>query len=558
MARFSEGLSESRLLYKTACPRPDCGSSDAFAVYDDGHGWCFSCSRGGPVDGGGPEDRFRPRRRSVELISGTVEAIPSRGLEDRTCRKYNYLVGSFRGKRCHIAPYYDDVGRVVAQKVRLPGKDFAVLGDLKAALPLFGQHLCRDGGRLIVVTEGELDALSVAQAMGLSWPAVSLPTGAGGAKKAISRALGWLEKFDRVVLCFDEDAAGREALASVLPLFTPGKAFVASLPLKDANEMVKTGRSKELVEAIWGARPYRPEALVDPADILEEACKPAEWGLPWPWLTMTRKTYGQRRGALYVWGAGTGSGKTTLLKQLMVTAARPELGEDHSVLGITAEPRKVACLFFEEAPTHTLKTLGGMVVRRRVHVPGTEYDPAEHRAACESLRGLFFPLRPTSRNWGEVKNSLRYLRHAEGVEDFFIDPLTALVATAEDERRALDAIMSETAGLAEDLGVTIHLVSHLSTPEGKAHEEGGKVLEKHFRGSRSVAYWAHYIIGLERDKQDPDCPTTVRGLKDRLTGDAVGAFMALAYNRETGLMEEVPLPENQTPFGDEPDELSFY
>ncbi len=41
------------------------------------------------------------------------------------------------------------------------------------------------------------------------------------------------------------------------------------------------------------------------------------------------------------------------------------------------------------------------------------------------------------------------------------------------------------------------------------------MLEKHFTGSRAIARWSHAMIGLERDKQKPDNPTTVRGLKDR-------------------------------------------
>jgi len=562
MARDAEGgLNDSTLLYKTACPHPDCGSSDAFGVYDDGHGYCYSCDRPGPVDGEEvPETPAKGRRRMEGLISGTVEAIPNRKLDDRTCEKFNYQVGTFDGKKCHIAPYYDEAGNIVAQKVRLPGKDFTVLGDLKAALPLFGQHLCRDGGKLIVVTEGEIDAMSVTQAMGLTWPAVSLPNGAGGAKKSIAKALSFLERFDRVVLCFDEDEAGRKALEDCLPLFTPGKVFVATLPLKDANEMVKAGRSKELVDAIWGARAYRPEAIVDLDDIMDEAMEDASWGLPWPWVTMTRNTYGIRRSALYVWGAGTGSGKTTLMKQLMVTAMRPDLIEDHTDLFGRDDwraPRKVASLFFEEQPKHTLRTMGGMVIRKRVHVPGTVYDKAELRAAMESFRGLFFPIKLRSRSWDEVQSTIRYLHHAEGIRDFFIDPMTALVATAEDERRALDGIMCELAGLAEELDVTIHLVSHLSTPDGKSHEEGGKIAEKHFRGSRSVAYWAHYMMGLERDKQDKNAPTLCRGLKDRLTGDAVGIFIAFTYDRESGLMIEAPIPEEgeDKPFGDESDEL---
>ena len=180
------------------------------------------------------------------LIHGAVEAIPARKLDDRVCAKYNYQVGTFNDKKCHIAPFYDAEGTMVAQKVRLPGKDFLVLGDLKEALPLYGQHLCRDGGKMIVVTEGEIDAMSVTQAMGLTWPAVSIPQGAPSAKKAISKALGFLEAFDKVVFMFDQDEVGQAALAECLPLLSPGKAFVATLPadMKDANDMVKANRSK--------------------------------------------------------------------------------------------------------------------------------------------------------------------------------------------------------------------------------------------------------------------------------------------------------------------------
>lgn len=540
---------ESELLYKTSCE--ECGSSDANAVYDDGHTYCHKCEHYGKAEG----EEQRPAKSSSKdraLINGEIEAIPARNLSREVCEKYGYEVGIFDGNKCHIAPYRDETGRVVAQKVRGKGKTFTVLGDLKKALPLFGQHLCRDGGKMLVITEGEIDAMAVTQAMGLSWPAVSIPNGAGGAKKSLIKAMTFIEKFDKVVFCFDNDEAGQEALDECLPLMPPGKAYVATFPAKDAGEMVETFRSKELVDAVWSAAAYRPKSIVELQDIMEEAATDVQWGLPWPWLTMTKNTYGIRRGALYVWGSGTGSGKTTLMKQLMASAMMPVLIDDHSELGITdIQPRKIASLFFEEAPSHTLRTLAGMVMGKRVHVPGVDYDRAKHREIMEGFQGLLYPIKPNSRSWEDVKATIRFLYLSEGVEDFFIDPMTALVATVEDERRALDAMMSELAGLAEELHITIHLVSHLSTPEGKSHEDGGRITEKHFRGSRSVAYWAHYMMGLERNKQDPNCPTSVRGLKDRLTGDAVGVFCAFTYNKETGLMEETEIPSGDEPFKDE-------
>lgn len=538
---MSEHESESELLYKGACD--DCGSSDACARYSDGHTHCFSCKTTRQAEGDVEDDKPRRLKADSRLISGTVEAIPNRKLDDRVCAKYNYQVGTFNGKKCHIAPYRDDTGAVVAQKIRLPGKDFTVLGNLKKALPFFGQHLCRDGGKMIVITEGEIDAMSVTQAMGLTWPAVSVPNGASGAKKAVAKALAWLESFEKVVFLFDEDEPGREAVAECVPLLSPGKAYIATLPLKDANEMVKAGRSKELVDAIWGARKWVPEVLNDLDDLIEEAVEEMPWGLPWPWRTMTKATYGIRRSALYTWGAGTGSGKTTLVKQLALTAMRPDLGEDHSDFLPMPAPRPVATILYEEPAKMTLKTLGGMAIRKRVHVPGTVYDKDELRAAIQSFRPKLFSVSlKGARNWETVKSTIRYLHASEGVEDYVIDPMTALTAGDENERQSLDLIMSELAELAEELDVTIHLVFHLATPDGKSHEDGGRVQEKHFRGSRAVAFWSHYLIGLERDKQDKDCPTTIRGLKDRLTGDAVGRFIALKYDRDTGLMFEVPLP----------------
>jgi twinkle protein len=545
--------SESQLLHHGECEF--CGSKDNRAFYDDGHSFCFSCDEDvawqrGTYEGDAPESK---QKLDAEFVRGSIEAIPKRKLDERTCEKFNYRVGEFNGRKCHIAPYYDDTGKVVAQQLRLPGKDFPILGDIKKALPLWGQHLCRDGGRLLVITEGQLDAMSVTQAMGLNYPAVSLPNGAKSAKKAITRALPFLSRFEKIVLCFDMDDDGRAALEDALPLLPFGKAFVAELPLKDANDMAKAGRSKELVDAIWGARRWVPDCLNElDDDLIEEAIADPEWGLPWPWRTMTQKTYGIRRSAVYTWGAGTGSGKTTLMKQLAMTAVRPDLGEDHSDFLTMPAPRPVATILYEEPVKQTIKTIGGMIIGKRVHVPGVEFDRDELRAAVGTFRHLLKSVSlKGARNWETVQSTIRYLCLGEGVRDFIVDPMTALTAGDENERVSLDGIMSEMAELAEELDVTIHLVFHLATPDGKSHEDGGRVQEKHFRGSRAVAFWSHYLMGLERDKQDPDCPTIIRGLKDRLTGDAVGPFIALAYDRETGLMVEVDMPEGDGPFKSE-------
>jgi twinkle protein len=141
-----------------------------------------------------------------------------------------------------------------------------------------------------------------------------------------------------------------------------------------------------------------------------------------------------------------------------------------------------------------------------------------------------------------VKEKMEYLHHAHGVQYFFLDHLTALAAWQDDERKALEVIMSEMAMLSKKLPCTILFISHLATPEGKSHEEGGRVTIRHFKGSRSIGYWSHYMFALERNQQDENersrQTTTFRVLKDRYTGRATGELFYFGYDHDTGMLYE--------------------
>lgn len=560
-----EDREESSLVRKEPCPA--CGSRDNLARYSDGHAYCFSqgCGHYERGDGQAPGPASRHEKR-MDLIRGSVEPIANRGLTDKACAHFNYQVGEWNGRKVHIAPYHDESGRLVAQKIRWKAdgkKQFTFLGSPREAT-LFGQHLCRSGGKMVVVTEGEIDAVATRQALG-DWPVVSLPNGAGGARRDLAKQIAWLETFQKIVLLFDMDEPGRKAVDDCVTLFTPGKVFTVNLPVKDAGEMVETRRGAELAKLIqFEAKPYRPDGIMDVDDLIDDALEPARYGLPWPWRTLTERTYGIHRSELVGWGAGVGSGKTTIMKQLMLTAMRPDLLEDHGGIVdgegrplVIPPPRPVGVILFEEKPKKTLRTLAGMVIEKRVNKADVAYDAQALKQAMQSFRGLFFPLDCFgAKDWPSIKAHILYLVLALGVKDVFLDPLTALVAGAEDERRELDMIMADLSGMVETHEFTLHYVSHLTTPAGTPHEEGGRVMEKHFTGSRALARWTHRMIGVERNKQEEDSATLVRGLKDRETGEAVGPLIGLTFDRETGHMRECDLPVtgesgSRSPFKDE-------
>lgn len=477
--------------------------------------------------------------RAAEFLQGDYTELPKRGLTKATCAKWGYSVGKDGHKPVQIANYRDpDNGEIVGQKVRDSNKDFYIVGDLRAA-GLYGRHLWRDGGRRVVITEGELDALSVSQVLDHRWPVVSLPNGAQGAKKAIADNLVWLNQFEHVALCFDMDEPGRRAVKECASILPPGKAQIVHLPLKDASEMLQAERSADLVKAIWEAPSYRPDGLVTIGDVRERVMRDPEEGLPWTFPALTEITYGRRYGECVGLGAGTGVGKTTFLTQQI----SDDLAAGHSV----------GAFLFEQHPAETVKRIAGQRTGRTYHIPRSGWTEEELDAAVDDLvKGPALHLYDHfgSCDWTVVKERIRFLAHAHGVRIFYLDHLTALAAAEDDERRAIEKIMAELGGIVKELDIWLLFVSHLATPEGKPHEEGGRVMSKHFKGSRSIGYWSHFMFGMERNKSADDeaerMQTVFRCLKDRNTGQADGFTLPITYDRKTGRLVE---GEN-SPFGD--------
>lgn len=472
-------------------------------------------------------------------ISGEHTALIKRGISEEVCKRYNYQVGTvpmdypakagtplgnMKGKTVQIENYYDDEGNLVGQKLRDRDKNFAIIG--KNGDTLFGRNTVKTGGKLLVITEGAIDCMSYAE-MRKGWPAVSIPNGAAAAKKAIKANIEFLETFERVVLCFDNDEAGQKAVEECKGLLSPGKMAVANLPkeYKDLNEALMSGDYKATLGAVLNAETVRPDGLVEIDDILEEAMKPVEWGLPWFIPELTKLTYGRRWGELYGFGGPTGGGKTDLLTE--------QVAYDTVTLGLD-----VGIFYLEQKPTETVKRIAGKLANRRFHVPDDGWTPEELRESALRLRGkVVFYDSFGQTEWEQVKNRIRHVHISKGTRIFYVDHLTAMADT-NDEKGSLEQIMKELAGVANELGLIIHYVSHLTTPDGTPHEEGGRIAIRHFKGSRSIGFWSYFMFGLERNQQAEDeeerRTTTLRVLKDRYTGQATGETLRLGYDPKIG------------------------
>lgn len=532
-------------------PCPSCGSSDAYSEYSDGHGYCFACCKYFPPTDGAPkmESTKKEAKGLIPISELSFSALNARGINKDTCQKLKYYVGEYNEKPCQVACYYDLQGNIVGQKIRFPDKTFSVRG--KIGNCLFGSQLW-ESGKKIVITEGEIDALTVSQLQGNQWPVVSIPNGAQAAKKAIEANLEYLSKFDQIILMFDMDEPGRKAVEDCSKVLPAGKAYIANLPCKDPNECLMNGKSKDVISAIWNARLYRPDGIVSGAE-LYEACVTDIGSLsdsvPYPWNALNEKTKGIRHGELYVITSGSGMGKSTLLRELefYFGVERKEL------CGIVA---------LEESTRKTGLELMSLYLNRRIILDPSSTDGAGRKEAFEATVGngkFYLYDHFGSLDSSNLLSKLRYMIVSLGCKRIFLDHISIVVSgmdSDEDggERKAIDKLMTNLRSLVEETQCTMFVVSHLKRPEKKGHEEGGHVSLSQLRGSGSIAQLADMVIGLERNQQGENPNVlTIRVLKNRFSGDT-GVSGYLSYNPDTGRLVDIEAGS----FEEEPEGKEFF
>jgi twinkle protein len=529
-------------------------SGDNKAVYDDGHAYCFKCQTFFP---GGKEKPVTTRPpKAWKPIRGQAFDLVDRGIDAKTCQFYGYIQAEMKnGQTAQIANYIRD-GELVAQHARLPGKKFPWIGDT-SKLPLWGQHLWRGGGKRLIITEGEIDALTVAQLQGLRWPVVSLPSGASSAVKHIRANLEFVLGYQQIVLCFDMDDPGQEAAKKVADLLPPGRVFIASLRLKDANEMAKEGAWSELNSALWEAKPYRPDGILHVSDVQADTKDEQEiW--EFPFANLTEFLIGQRSGEITMWTSGTGSGKSTILRELI----------NHHL----QEGRSVGCIMLEESPEETVDDLIGLRLNKPVRqikalrvlnglrktmgkdpvdteiVDDLEETDYQAVRAEFNQTGLYIYDHFGNGAYDNLLQRIEYMAVSLGVKVVVLDHITAAVAgisstDGDNERLVIDGLMKDLRSLVQRTGIHLDIVSQLRKSNGKGYEEGERITLQALRGSGSLGSVPNTIIAMERNRQDPDpikaTTSVLRVLKNRFSG-RVGVASALHYETGTGRLDEVP------------------
>lgn len=518
---------KSNFLHHDACS--DCGSSDGLAVHDDGHTYCHVCKayNGNYNKETDAKVSRKERVREVTPTTDVFRAIPRRGLTEPSVRKYGIDVCMDKTQDvAHRYPYVKD-GKHVANKVRKRSeKAFYYEGDPHDA-ELFGQQLFPAGSaKSITVTEGEIDAASAFQLTGSRYPVVSVLSG-GSAVKDCKRNYSYLDSFDEIVLCFDNDEVGRDNSKKVAELFKPGKVRVMTLSEgKDPSEYLQKGiDAKTFVNEWWRAQVHTPAHIVMARDMLDQLLNPPSYAsVPYPWPSVNKMTYGIRLSELVLFMADTGIGKTSFFKEMAYSILTNEEAK--------AKGHGVGFLHLEETTYDTALGLVSIDVNKPLHLPDTvrtaEEIVASHSKLFGDNRAILFDSFG-SNDVDTIVNKCRQMA-AMGAKYLFLDHLSIVVSDQQgDERKQLDEISTKLKTLCMEQNIAILTIVHTNR-NGQA------------RGSAGPEKVSNTHISLHRDKKDADPwrrnVTKLEVEKCRLSG-RTGPCAWVYYDPDTGRLFEL-------------------
>ena len=521
-----------------------CKSSNAVGLWSNGRGKCFACDHPAFLDqyDDSVESQFKPKNQQMDydMSSETLEAISGydtagvreRMLTKKACAVYDMKVAYDAAGTIDTHYYpYTVKGAVVAYKKRTLPKDFRVVGELKhKGLELFGQSKFQGGGFKLVITEGELDAIAVQQAMltkyNKTYPVVSIPS--SSSLKVLVHNREWIRSFNEVILMFDGDEAGEKAVAEAAKIIGWDKTLVASLSTNDPCDSL-LANPLEIVSAVFNARKYAPASIVRGEAIWEAYLERKETeSVPYPKCLegLNDKLDGMRKGEIVLFTSGTGSGKSTMIKEIVLevlSSTEDTIGMVSLEESIGDSAEKFIKMFAPANPTQE-----------------------EERAAYEMVFGNE-RLVLLDHNGAVSDSSL--IDQIEnlcllGCEYIILDHITIAVsegAGGKTGNEAIDAIMSDLLKVVKKHNVWLGLISHLrKSQSGKSFEEGYLSSIDDIKGSGSIKQISFDIITFSRNlvAEDEDERNTIklRVLKSRFTG-RTGDCGSAYYDTKTGRLK---------------------
>lgn len=356
---------------------------------------------------------------------------------------------------------YPDLLKYLAVK-RAPNGKKVIWASKDAKPHLFGWQAMTTDSREIVITEGEIDALTVAD---WGFPALSVHSGTQN-MDWIDQDFDELARFSKIYILTDNDEPGNKCAEVIASRLGRERCYRVKLgEFKDANEAHMSGKfiGPDFMDALEKARTLDPEELRNASEYGDSVWEefnpsPDKIGTPTPWSMDWRV----RTGEITLITGWSGHGKSHCLTNLILN----DLSQGNRSL--------IASL--EMTPQESLSKMVRMALG---HVPNSRQ---ESDAALKWMSPCLWMYDVVgSRQWREMIPQFEYAIKRYGITRIVVDSLLKCRVREDDHDEQKDFVQA-LFDLTRKAGVHIFLVAHSRKDEDESKPPG----KMDIRGSASI------------------------------------------------------------------------
>lgn len=418
--------------------------------------------------------------------------IKERGISEAVVESYKVMN---EGGSTILFPYWDEglkeIDMVKFLAVARDNGKKKMWTSADTAKTLFGKWMASDDDSTLVITEGEIDAMSVSDATTGKYPAVSVPFGAKAESKDgsdpnmewISNDFEFLNRFEKIILALDNDEAGIQATKSIVKRLGRDRCHVVSFGEgKDANEIHKSdgvNGTRKLLQVIEEAKPFEPENLKNASsyyDNMEDRFfnpNSKSIGIPLPW----DMPFHIRMNELSILTGFSGSGKTMLLNYLCCHFASLDNRLCIASLEIRIE-ETISCLVAQAVASDK---------------PSSKEDLKQ---AMEWLGDAFWFYDHVGQvDFDQMLDSFVYAHRRHGIKIFVIDSLMKC-GLAFDDYQGQKVLVDRLADFVQKYDVHIFLVAHAKKKDSEKEYVG----KMDVKGISEITDMANNVITVWRNK----------------------------------------------------------
>jgi twinkle protein len=428
----------------------------------------------------------KPDRNKLRKGEKHVEYLKSRGLTEETIKKYKIaqcVVWDGKQEADGMAfPYIRDGECLFIKSIgidRPNGKK--VINASKDSEPcLFGWHMMAEDSKTLIITEGEIDCMSLNQ-IGLDC-VLSVPFGGGSGNKQqwIDYEYHRLDRFEDIYICMDNDDAGKKGAEEIAQRLGIERCFLVKLPYKDANECIKNGMTgQDFLDAFSKCETFDPDELKNSYEFMESVwdlhTSPEQYLFTSPFPEFN-DFFKFREHELTIINAQNGHGKSQLANGLMLEAITQ--GVDCFAASMEFIPK----VFLRRLYTSIMCT--------------SAWKRDEFEAASNWINERLWMYNVTgTAKTKKLLETIRYAAKRYGVKLFLIDSLMKC-GIGEDDYNGQKAFLEDLADLKNELPIHILLITHSKKIENEDRPTG----KMDVKGTGAITDIADNVMTIWRNK----------------------------------------------------------